>query len=322
MENTNNNTIKVSEVALSILNADNSLSVNVLSDIQREFVNSVDENEKPVAEKLCVYANTKDCVDVDFYFTLYVFHIQRFEKSQCSIKSTLEAIPDIFGIDLKADEENTRKLFKAFGRFFTSPENRKFFTRFGVTKLRVLSLVHDGKTDKLFDLIKTGTVNPFMTVASLKEIVKNINKSGTLSIDLDYKDNSKKSSKKNPVSKPDSTEQTESNQTESNQTESEQTENPVSKPDSTEQTESEQTETEQTATHNDEKSTKTPSEVTNNNSLEYNVEIEKIRQIVNRIIPNNGIEKVITDILSCFPTVNKYTYKRTAKNDGIGKASK
>ena len=276
MENANN--VKVSELALSILNADNTLSVNVLSEEQRAFVNSVDEKSKPVAEKLCIYGNTKDCVDVDFFFTLYVYHIQRFEQSQCSVKSTLETIPDIFGIDFKADEENVRKLFKAFGRFFTSPENRKFFTRFGVTKLRVLSLVHESKTDKLFELIKTGTINPFMTVASLKEIVKNINKSGTLAIDLDFSE--KKSTSKKSVSKPE-TEQTATEQTATEQTKSV----PVSKPET------------------DDKSV-----------LQYNVEIEKIRQIVNRILPNNGIEKVITDVLACFPTVEKYSYKRAKSN--------
>ena len=277
MENTNNN-VKVSEVALSILNSDNTLSVNVLSDEQRAFVNSVDEKSKPVAEKLCIYGNTKDCVDVDFFFTLYVYHIQRFEQSQCSVKSTLETIPDIFGIDFKADEENVRKLFKAFGRFFTSPENRKFFTRFGVTKLRALSLVHESKTDKLFELIKNGTVNPFMTVSALKEIVKNINKSGTLSIDLDFSE--KKSTSKKSDSKPE-TEQTATEQTATEQIESV----PVSKP-----------------------------ETNNKTVLEYNVEIEKIRQIVNRILPNNGIEKVMNDVLACFPTVEKYTYKKAKSN--------
>ena len=179
--------------------------ITSLSPQQTAFINEQSEDVRPIATQLCVNGNRREYSEVDFMFSIYCYHVARYQKNQCSVQSTLKTLPDCFGIDgTEADVENVRKSFKAFDKFFTSPENMELFRKFGVTKLRILSMVHDANVDKVISAITTGKLRPDITVSNLRDMVKEFN--GTKNrVNLDFNEKKTASGSKTgekPAEKP------------------------------------------------------------------------------------------------------------------------
>lgn len=161
--------------------------IATLSAQQNAFIAKQDDDIKPIATQLCMNGNKREYSEVDFMFSIYAFHCARYAKNSCSVQSTLKVLPDCFGIDgSETDVENVRKSFKAFDKFnMNLPENYELFRKFGVTKLRILSMVHDSNVDKVITAISNGELRPDITVSNLRDKVKEFN--GTKNrINLDY----------------------------------------------------------------------------------------------------------------------------------------
>ena len=203
--------------------------ITELNPAQTAFINSQDDDVKPIAKTLCISGNKRQYSEVDFMFSIYAYHVARYEKSKCSVQSTLSTLPDMFGISgEKTDVENMRKTFHAFSKFFTSPENVKVFRMFGITKLRILSMVYDSNVSKVIDMIAEGTLRPDITVSNLRDVVKKVNGT-TNKIDFDIKD--EKTEEKKTEEKKTEEKKTEENKTEKKKkTEEKKNNNSVLKP--------------------------------------------------------------------------------------------
>ena len=201
--------------------------LTTLTPQQTAFVNQQSEEVRPIAEKLCINGNRREYSEVDFMFSIYCYHVARYNNNNCSVQSTLKTLPDCFGIDgSETDTENIRKSFKAFDKYFTSPENVELFRKFGVTKLRILSMVHDSNVDKVIAAIANGTLRPDITVSNLREKVKEFN--GTKNrINLDFTE--KKSAKKSETEKTSGSEAEKTSGSETEKTSGSETEKPTAK---------------------------------------------------------------------------------------------
>ena len=146
-----------------------------LTESQKSYLekHTTGDTEKAVVRMAFESANVSEVSTMDKYFGMYLhFGMLWNANNKLKLGTFLSSVAPQYNIDVKSEAENIRKTFKAFEKYFTSPENAKLFRQFSITNLRLLSLVED--TSIVIKAVIDGTISPKMTKAKLKEWIDSI----------------------------------------------------------------------------------------------------------------------------------------------------